>query len=173
MTGNVRGSARILGSLGSADGKGVVRMEDRYSTNIEDLWSAITDPLRLARWLGEIKGDLTVGGTYHARYYASEWEGNVRIDVCEPPRRLRLINAGEHADEHVTEVTLTADGDQTILVWEARGMPLTLRAAYGAGNQVHVEDLTAYLAGRERCDAVARWHELAPAYEALATSGAH
>ncbi len=164
MTGNVR----ILGSLGSADGKGVVRMEDRYSTDIEDLWSAITDPQRLARWLGEIKGDLRLGGTYHARYYASEWEGDVRIDVCEPPRRLRLI-VGEHPDEHVTEVTLTVDGDQTILVWEERGMPVPLLPAYGGGIQIHVEDLTAYLAGRERCDAGARWHQLEPAYADLAT----
>jgi uncharacterized protein YndB with AHSA1/START domain len=156
---------RILGSLGSADGKGVVRMEERYGTDIEDLWSAITNPLRLARWLGDIEGDLSVGGTYHARYYASGWEGDVRIDVCEPPRRLRLIGAGKHPDDHVAEVTLTADGDQTILVWEARGMPLTLLAAYGAGNQIHVEDLTAYITGRERCDADARWHELEPAYK--------
>jgi uncharacterized protein YndB with AHSA1/START domain len=170
MTGNVRGGARILGSLGSADGKGVVRMEDSYSTNIEDLWSAITDPVRLARWLGEIEGDLRLGGTYHARYFASGWEGDVRIDVCEPPRRLRLINADEHGDERVTEVTLTADGDRTILVWEQRGLPLTMLPAYGAGIQVHVEDLTAYIAGRERCDADARWHELEPAYKASAIS---
>ena len=41
-------------------------------------------------------------------------------------------------------------------------------AAYGAGVQVHVEDLAAYLAGRERCDANARFEELFPAYEELA-----
>ena len=57
---------------------------------------------------------------------------------------------------------LTADGDQTILVWEERGMPLDYLAAYGAGIQVHVEDLAAYLAGRERGDADARWNELLP-----------
>ena len=47
-------------------------------------------------------------------------------------------------------------------------MPLDLLAAYGAGIQIHVEDLAAYLAGRERCDADARWDELQPAYEVLA-----
>ena len=36
-------------------------------------------------------------------------------------------------------------------------MPLDLLAAYGAGIQVHVEDLAAHIAGRERCDADARW----------------
>jgi hypothetical protein len=67
----------------------------------------------------------------------------------------------------ITEVTLTADGDQTILVMEERGMPLEYVAAYGAGIQIHVEDLTAYLAGRERCDSDARMGELYPAYQTL------
>ena len=50
-------------------------------------------------------------------------------------------------------------------------MPLDqLAAAYAAGIQVHVEDLAAHLAGRERCDADARWSELLPAYQDLAAS---
>jgi hypothetical protein len=66
------------------------------------------------------------------------------------------------------EVTLAADGEQTTLVWEERGMPLNLIAAYGAGIQVHVEDLGAHLAGRGRVDADARWNELLAAYQDLA-----
>ena len=73
-------------------------------------------------------------------------------------------------DETVIDATLAADGDQTILVLEERGMPLDLLAAYGAAIQVHVEDLAAHLAGRERCDADARWNELIPAYRDLAAS---
>jgi len=46
MTGNARPATRILGSLRSADGKGAVRIEDRYDTTIDDLWSAIGDPTR-------------------------------------------------------------------------------------------------------------------------------
>ena len=41
-------------------------------------------------------------------------------------------------------------------------------AGYGAGVQIHVEDLAAYLAGRERGDAAARFDELFPAYRQLA-----
>jgi hypothetical protein len=73
------------------------------------------------------------------------------------------------ADEHAIEATLTADGDHTILILEERGMPVNLLAAYGAGIQVHIEDLAAHIAGRERCDAKARWEELQPAYESLAS----
>jgi hypothetical protein len=49
-------------------------------------------------------------------------------------------------------------------------MPLDHLAAYGAGIQVHVEDLAAHIAGRERCDAEARWNELLPAYQDLAAN---
>jgi hypothetical protein len=45
MTSNHDDGIRILGSLRSADGKGVVRMQDRFDTGIDDLWSALTDPL--------------------------------------------------------------------------------------------------------------------------------
>ena len=172
MTSNPRAGTRILGSLRSADGKGAVRMEDRFDTDIDDLWSALTDPLRLARWMGVVEGDLRLGGEFRARFFASGWKGTGRVEACEPPRRLLLLTTMEPGQpgEHVIEVTLAADGDQTILVWEERGMPLDHLAAYGAGIQVHVEDLAAHLAGGERCDADARWDELLPAYQNLAAS---
>jgi uncharacterized protein YndB with AHSA1/START domain len=170
MTSNAHGGGRILGSLRSADGKGVVRMEDRFDTDIDDVWSALTDPSRLARWLGEVEGDLRLGGEYRFRFFASGSEGTGRVEACEPPQRLLLAHGLGQPDVNVIEVTLAADGDQTILVVEERGMPLDLLAAYGAGVQVHVEDLAAHLAGHERCDADARWDELQPAYEDLAAN---
>ena len=80
-----------------------------------------------------------------------------------------MTNDPDEPDEHVIEATLAADGERTILVIEERGMPLEQLAAYGAGVQIHVEDLAAYLAGRERDDDVrTRWEELVPAYDDLA-----
>ena len=49
-------------------------------------------------------------------------------------------------------------------------MPLEMVAGYGAGEQIHVEDLAIYLSGAERPDMEARFHELFPAYQALAAS---
>ena len=171
MTSGTPAGTRILGSLRSADGTGVVRVEDRFGTGIGDLWSALTDPLRLARWMGEVEGDLRLGGEFRARFFASGWEGTGRVETCEPPRRLLLMTRQpDQPDEHVIEVTLAADGDQTILAWEERGMPLDHLAAYGAGIQVHVEDLAAHIAGHERGDAGARWAELLPAYQDLAAN---
>ena len=171
MTSNAPGGGRILGSLRSADGRGVVRMEDRFHTGIEDVWSALTDPGRLARWIGEVEGDLRLGGEYRFRFFASGSEGTGRVEACEPPRRLMLLIKDEgQPDEEIIEATLAAEGDQTILVLEERGMPLDLLAAYGAGVQIHVEDLGAHIAGRERRDDGARWNELLPAYKALAAN---
>jgi uncharacterized protein YndB with AHSA1/START domain len=169
MTSNQSGGGRILGSLRSADGKGVVRMEDRFATDIEDVWSALTDPRRLARWLGEVEGELRLGGEFRARFFASGWEGTGRVEACEPPQRLLVLTKHVRAPyELVIEATLTADGDQTVLAIEERGMPLDQLAAYGAGDQIHVEDLADYLAGCERRDAEARWEELEVAYRDLA-----
>jgi len=168
MTSNAAAGNRIVGTLRTADGKGVVRMEDRFDTDIADLWSALTDPGRLARWLGEFEGDLRLGGEFRARFFDG-WEGTGRVDVCEPPRHLLVMTKHvRQTDEHTIEATLTADGDHTVLVLEGRGMPVNLLAEYGAGNQVHVEDLAAYLAGRDRGDGEARWNELLPAYRDLA-----
>ena len=83
---------RILGSLGSADGTGVVRIEDRYDTDIDDLWEALTDPTRLARWYGEVEGDLRPGGQFRTYIAASDIGAMGRVEACEPPRRLRLTS---------------------------------------------------------------------------------
>ena len=144
-----------------------MRIEDRFDTDLDDLWSALTDPGRLSDWIGEVEGDLRLGGEFRFSFFATGSEGTGRVEACEPPRRLLVTMALGEPDEDVIEATLATDGDQTILVWEERGMPLDQVAAYGAGVQIHVEDLAAYLAGRERREDVkARWDELQPAYQA-------
>lgn len=90
MTNDLSGSKRTLGALRTAEGKGIVRLEDRFDTDREDLWSALTDPRRLARWLGEVEGDLRQGGDFRARYFASGWEGTCRVDECQPPQGLLI-----------------------------------------------------------------------------------
>lgn len=44
MTSSTHRGGRIVGSLRVADGKGIVRIKDRFDTDIADLWSALTDP---------------------------------------------------------------------------------------------------------------------------------
>ena len=170
MTSNARPGTRIVGSLRSADGAGVVRVEERYATDIDDLWSALTDPDRLARWYGRVDGELGLGGEFRMYVDASGWEGTGRVEACGPPRRL-MVTTKELSESFrkTVEATLTSEDDHTVLVIEVRGMPLDKIAFFGAGWQIHTEDLAAYLAGGERGDTEARWDELVPPYQDLAS----
>jgi uncharacterized protein YndB with AHSA1/START domain len=167
MSDTTRTKAGIVGSLRPVDGKGVVRMEGRYDTDIDDLWSALTDPERLARWIGDVSGDLRLGGEFRARF-TSTWEGDGRVDECERPNRLLVTMSPGTDDETVIAAELHAAGDKTMLVIEERGLPLEFYANHGAGWQAHVEDLDAHLADRERTDWHTRWTELIPSYRELA-----
>ena len=163
-------TGRVRGVLREQDGTGVVHLEDRFATTVEDLWSALTDPARLVRWLGEVDGDLREGGELRAHFFASGWEGTIRVEACEPSHHLLLRTQGDGEPEGTFEVTLVADRDGTRLVVEDRGVPLDHVASYGAGDQIHVEDLASYLAGGERCEPRARWAQLQPTYETLAAA---
>ena len=167
-------NATLLGSLHSVDGEGVVRMEDRFDTGIDDLWGALTEPDRLAQWYGEAEGDLAQGGEFRLRI-ALSGERTGRVEACEPPQRLLLRMRDPDAqpgqpEQTVIEARLIPEGAQTRLVWETRGMPVELLPAYGAGIQIHVEQLADYISGRELRHVEARWNELFAAYEALGVS---
>lgn len=161
--------SQTLGSMRRIDEKrGAVRVEDVFDTDIADLWSAVTDPARLARWIATVEGDLRLGGVVRARF-TSTWEGPGRIDVCEAPSRLVVTMEPDTDDETVIEAVLTAEGDRTRMVVEERGLPLDVLHSHGAGWQAHIEDLTGYLAGRESVWR-SRWEALTPAYASLGIS---
>ncbi len=58
-----------------------VQLIDReYPTDPDDLWNALTDPERLARWFLPVEGELRLGGRY-------QLVGNAggTVTVCDPP----------------------------------------------------------------------------------------
>jgi uncharacterized protein YndB with AHSA1/START domain len=158
-------STRIKASL-RRDGAGTatVRVEDRYDTSVEDLWSALTEVDRLRRWIADVEGDLRVGGEFRARF-TSGWEGPGRVEICDRPSQLRLALDPGQAGATEIEATLRADGAHTVLVIEERGLPAAEVAGHGAGWQAHIEDLAAHLAGRDASDWRSRWIDLLPAYQ--------
>ena len=160
---------RILGSMRRIDERrGAVRVEDVYDTNIHDLWLAVTEPKRLARWIAAVEGDLKVGGIVQTRF-TSTWEGPGRIDVCDPPNHLVITMEPGTDDEAVIEAVLSREGERTRLVVEERGLQLDALYKHGAGWQAHIEDLGRYLAGGHS-NWKARWTELTPEYQSLALS---
>jgi uncharacterized protein YndB with AHSA1/START domain len=166
MTSNEQADPRILGSLKSVEGRGVVVMEDRFAADVDTVWKAFTDKGELAKWLGDFRGDLMTGSTYHSRFHASGAEGDKRIEACEAPTHFRVTGVDESGkDAPVIDATLKADGDGTVVTLTQTGLPLEWIAAFGAGMQVHFEDLALHLAGKERSNSAARMEELMPVYE--------
>jgi uncharacterized protein YndB with AHSA1/START domain len=157
---------------------GAVRVEEVYDTDIDDLWQACTMPERLERWLAQVSGDLREGGVVQL-VFTSTWTGPATIEVCEAPRHLLLTTEAGTADEGQIEAWLTPEGTRTRLVVEERGLPVQSLHFYGAGWQVHLEDLGRCLAtgasvhedgwSDQRAAAAwqERWSELTPAYEEL------
>ena len=167
----------VIGTMRALDEtRGAVRVEDVFDTDIEDLWAACTTPERLARWIAVVTGEPREGGTVHA-VLTSTWTGPVRIEVCDAPHRLLLTMEPGTDDESELEVWLTAQGPRTSLVVEERGLPVGSLHFYGAGWQVHLEDLARSLAndGPAHVDGWspltpapawhARWTELTPEYQ--------
>jgi uncharacterized protein YndB with AHSA1/START domain len=100
----------------------LVRRE--YDAAVDDVWDAVTDPVRVRRWFMPLSGDLRTGGTF-------QLEGNAGGEIlhCEPPRRLRVTFGGP---ESVVELRLTPQGDgQTALELE-HTVPIAM-AGSGAG----------------------------------------
>lgn len=82
----------------------------------EDVWASVTEPERTARWLGPWEGDAAPGRTVRVQMAFEEgapW-GDLRIDACEPPRRLAVSMTDESGTWRM-EVLLSEMGGSTHL----------------------------------------------------------
>jgi len=157
---------KLIGTMRALDEtRGAVRVEDVFDTAIDDLWLACTTPERLARWIAEVSGDLREGGTVDL-LFTSTWSGPATIEVCDAPHHLVLTSAPGTDDESVLEAWLTEEGSRTRLVVEERGLPVDALHFYGAGWQVHLEDLArslaiggpAHVGGWTALEPASAWH---------------
>lgn len=149
-----------------------VRFERRYEFAPEEVWSALTEPERLQRWLADVAEiELRVGGRFVLRWNESDGthtdDGKVR--ALETGRLLELDWTYPGEPDSVARFELRPDGDGTILVLDHRGLPPGAIAGYGAGWHSHLDSLEAHLAGSQ-ADWSARFEELQPAYAAEAAS---
>lgn len=70
--------------------------ERRFRAPIDAVWAAVTEPDRLARWIGRYTGDPTTGTVS----FTMSAEGDdvaaedITITECEPPRHLAVVMPG-------------------------------------------------------------------------------
>lgn len=99
-----------------------------YATDRTDLWEAVTDPERIARWFLPVSGELRVGGRFQV-------EGNAggEVEACDAPERFAVTweYGGQLSWLRVT-LTAAADGTTLELAHEASVDPEFWRQ-YGPG----------------------------------------
>lgn len=101
----------------------VVTLTRTYDADAEDVWEALTDPERLARWFSPVSGDLREGGTFSIQGNAS---GDIRR--CEKPTWLSLTFG---SPDSIVDLRLSPAGERTTLEL-AHSVPLAM-AGSGAG----------------------------------------
>jgi uncharacterized protein YndB with AHSA1/START domain len=76
------------------DGRHVLVQTRTFDAPIEDVWAAVTDPDRLARWIGTWTGDPESGSVLFRMLFEGEDHAGetMEIRVCEPPHRLHLTS---------------------------------------------------------------------------------
>lgn len=111
----INATHREIGKQPVATGEGrSVLLRRGYDAAVEDVWSACTDPARLARWLGEVEGDLRVGGTFRLRGNASG-----EILRCEEPRLIKVTwMLGEGMPTELEVRLAPGDDGRTVLELE-------------------------------------------------------
>ena len=93
-----------VGSLRNDDERCAVRFERLYDFTPSELWSAITDPARLARWLAQAQVDPGAGGQVRLAFEEGETEG--RILTWDEPRVLEYEWRFTGEDESVVRFEL-------------------------------------------------------------------
>ena len=119
-----------------------LRFERILATDVDDLWSALSEPERLARWMNAFTGDLALGGTWHALLDDGSDYAVGTVTACDPPRS--FTTTWHAIEEQPTELTIMVDAVPD-------GARLTLvhvgvqSIYYGPGWQTYLEQLDDYL----------------------------
>jgi uncharacterized protein YndB with AHSA1/START domain len=151
-----------------ADGR--LRLEFRRSwpDPIDDVWSAVTEPDRLARWIGRYEGERAVGG--QGAFFMTFEEGSeatgspATIVECAPPRRLVVDTAGP-GETWRLELDLAEEAGRTVLVFRQRFAAGTDVADVAGGWHWYLDKLDSEVSGRPApTDWETFWAEVGPGY---------
>jgi len=162
-------AADLDGVLRRRDGLPAVRFDRPFATTPEDLWSAITEPERLARWLMPVDGDLRAGGTYTIDYGDDGVAEGTVVD-CDPGRAFTVTwqIAGEPAGL-VSARIVTGDHDLVLRLDHVQ-LPEDQGIGYAAGWHTYLDRLAGELAEHGSADDVDfgdRWAQVVAGYRQL------
>jgi uncharacterized protein YndB with AHSA1/START domain len=152
--------SELYGALTRTDDDYAVHFERDYPTAPQDLWSAVTEPDRVARWLAPVEGDLRPGGAFVVHF--DDDDAHFVVDTCEAPRTLTVRWQGRTGSTLVRVSVLPLGEQRSRLVLVHERLSGTQAPEYAGGWHWHLDTLDGFLSDREveRTD----WDELARHY---------
>jgi len=140
-----------------------VRFEREYRRPVVTVWKALTEPERMADWLGQSYVEPFVGGRYETMLDGLKpMRGRVRI--WEPHTLLEYDWRSDHAPESIARWELEATGAGTRVVFTHRGMPYANSNLMLPGWHVYLAHLEAALEGVAPSDFETAWRAQQDAY---------
>ena len=142
-----------------------VRFERRYPATPAEVWSAITEPERVARWLAPAT---VLDERSYRLDFGDGHETTGTLEVCDAPRA--LVVTWDFTGEPTSRVSVEVrpDGDGALLLLDHTRLPQDQCAGYGAGWEAHLATLEAQLSGTAAPDWDERFGAMLPAYRAAA-----
>lgn len=124
-----------------------VRFERFYPRPVETVWSAITEPARLADWMGVSEIEPFVGGTVRLMI-DSEHPAHGEVQLWDPPKMFEFSWSNTHARDTVVRYELSPAGGGTRLIFTHQRMPYQTSALMLPGWHNFLSRLGATLEGK-------------------------
>lgn len=131
-----------------------VVMSRELRAPVEDVWAAVTEPERLARWIGTWTGDPATGHVEFRMLYEGDDmpPEEFHIDECEAPRRLAITTVSTYEDRVVSWILeldlVELDGVTTLTFAQSVPDP-TMAHSVGPGWDYYLDRMVAAETGRD------------------------
>lgn len=136
-----------LGEITRVQDRVDVRFERHYPRPVETVWSALTEPARLADWMGAAHVEPRQGGRIEIMTDGPfPMRGEVRI--WDPPHVLEFFWSNAHAPESVVRYELQRAGNGTRMLFSHQGIPYASSALFSPGWHTYFAALGAMLDAR-------------------------
>lgn len=137
-----------------------VAYDERYATTAADLWEAVTDPERLARWFAPVSGDLTPGGTVEIGFE----DGSTPIRIRSCGERTYSFDWPQTWGSTRVTVRVLPDGGGARLQLTHEALTRADAAEYGSGWEAHLHGLAASFSGTDPGSWWQRYAVVRPVY---------
>jgi uncharacterized protein YndB with AHSA1/START domain len=137
----------VLGTITRAGDHAEVVFARDYDTDAADLWAAVTEPERLARWFAPVDGDLRDGGRFTIRFDDNDVP-DCRVTSCDAPRAYSWEWPHAAYTSLVTVAVEPAGTGARLHLTHTRLAP-SQAPDYAAGWEIYVSRLAELTAGEE------------------------